>query len=405
MISDKPIEQITSEDLQLLVDNGVSESRTLEYKEALPGGADQDKREFLADVSSLANAIGGDLVFGVKEARDETGKPTGTPDAIVGLDASNPDQAIQRLENVLRDGIAPRIPGIRFRAVGGFERGPVIIVRVPRSWAGPHMIAFQQSGRFFTRHSGGKHQLDVNEIRDAFLNSRTASERAEDFRTNRLGRIIGGGAPVQLSSERVLSIHAIPHGSLFGASAVDLQKAASSSGDLRPIEAGGWGPRFNIDGVISIASSPRGEKSTGYVQLFRNGIVEIVFSEVYFDPPAEMRATVTGGVGASDVAQQLAGAFQRIVSLFRTLEVGPPVSWFISLHGMKDVVFHVSQRRALYGRYAFDRETILLPEIVLADYDQPAVTALKPSLDALWQAAGLERCFDYDADGRWAPQG
>jgi hypothetical protein len=403
MISDKPIEQITSEDLQLLVANGVSESRTLEYKEALPAGTDQDKREFLADVSSLANAIGGDLVFGAREARDENGRPTGTPDAIVGLDAPNSDHAIQRLENVLRDGIAPRIPGVRFRAVGKFERGPVIVVRVPRSWAGPHMVAFQQSGKFFTRHSGGKHQLDINEIRDAFLNSRSASERAEDFRTNRLGRIIGGGAPVRLSSEKVLCIHAIPHASLFGASAVELQKAASNSGDLRPIEAGGWGPRFNIDGVISIAASPRGEKSTGYVQLFRNGIVEIVFSEVYFESPPELRTAVTG-VGAGHVAQELAGAFQRVVSLFRTLEVGPPVSWFISLHGMNDVVLHVSQRRALYGRHAFDRETILLPELVLADYDMPASAVLKPALDALWQAAGLERCFDYDEDGRWAPQ-
>jgi len=403
MISDKAVEQITSEDLELLVANGVSESRTLEYKETVPGGTDQDKREFLADVSSFANAIGGDLVFGAQEARDESGRPTGTLEAIVGLDVSNPDQAIQRLENVLRDGIAPRIPGVRFRAIGQFPLGPVIILRIPRSWASPHMVAFQQSGKFFTRHSGGKHQLDVNEIRDAFLNSRSASERAEDFRTSRLGRIIGGGSPVQLSSEKVLCIHAIPHAALFGASGVDLQKAASSNIELRPIEASAWGPRFNIDGVISIAASSRGEKSTGYVQLFRHGTVEIVFSDVYFDPPADMR-TVVAGVGARHVSQHGGGAFERTVALFRTLEVSPPVSWFISLHGMKDVVFHVSQRRSLYGRYVFDRDTILLPEIVLADYVEPAMAALKPALDALWQAAGLERCFDFAEAGGWAPE-
>src|SRR5438309_1617191 len=101
MISDKSVEQITAADLERLVTNGVSESRSLEYKETLPGGSDQDKREFLADVSSFANAIGGDLVYGARDARDESGKPTGTPDAIVGLDVTNLDQAIQRLENVL----------------------------------------------------------------------------------------------------------------------------------------------------------------------------------------------------------------------------------------------------------------------------------------------------------------
>src|SRR5689334_8563616 len=102
MISDKSIEQIAAADLERLVINGVSESRSLEYKETLPGGSDQDKKEFLADVTSFANAIGGDLVYGVREARDESGKPTGTPEAVVGLDVPNFDQAIQRLENVLR---------------------------------------------------------------------------------------------------------------------------------------------------------------------------------------------------------------------------------------------------------------------------------------------------------------
>lgn len=403
MIADKPIDQITSADLERLVSNGVSESRTLEYKEALPGSTDQEKREFLADVSSFANAIGGDLVFGVRERRDDAGKPTGTPEAILGVDVGNLDQVIQRLENVLRDGIAPRIPGIRFWPVAAFERGPSLIVRIPRSWAAPHMVTFQQSGKFFTRHSGGKHQLDVLEVRDAFLNTRSASERAEEFRTARLGRLIGGGAPVPLSSEKLLCVHAVPHSALFGALAVDLQKATAHSGELRPIEASGWGPRFNIDGVISIASAGRGTNTTGYVQLFRSGIVEVAFSDVYFAPPPDMR-TAVAGVGSGLVAKELAGLVERLQRLFRILEVPPPVSLFISLHGMRDVVFHVSQRLSLYGRYAFDRDTIVLPEIVMQDYDSSAPGVLKPVLDALWQAAGLERCFDYAEGGRWAPQ-
>jgi hypothetical protein len=403
MIAEKPIEQITSADLEQLVTNGVGESRTLEYKEALPGGADQDKREFLADVSSFANAIGGDLVYGARERRDQEGKPTGTPEAIIGVDLGNLDQTIQRLENVLRDGLAPRVPGIRFWPVAGFERGPALIVRIPRSWAAPHMVTFQQSGKFFTRHSGGKHQLDVLEVRDAFLNTRSASERAEDFRTAQLGRLIGGGAPVPLSSEKLLCVHAVPHGALFGALAVDLKKATVHSGELRPMEASGWGPRFNIDGVFSVASAARSTHSTGYVQLFRNGVVEVVFSDVFFDPPPEMK-TAVAGVGAGFVAKELIGLLERLQRLFRILDVPPPVSFFISLHGMKAVTFHVSQRLSSYGRHAFDRDTILLPEVSMDGYDSSPTKLLKPAMDALWQAAGLERCFDYADDGTWTPQ-
>lgn len=398
MIAEKQLDQITLDDMERLVTNGVAESRTLEYKETLPGGTDNDKREFLADVSAFANAIGGDILYGARESRDESGKATGIPDAITGVEVTNLDQAIQRLENILRDGLGPRTQGVRFQAIGSFERGPVLVMRIPRSWAAPHMVTFQQSGRFFTRHSTGKHQLDINELRDAFLNSRSVSERAEDFRTARLGRLIGGGAPVPLSSEKLLCVHAIPHVGLLGAVAVDLKKAAANNIELQPMEAHGWGPRFNIDGIISVASAQPGSKSTGYLQLFRNGIVEVAFSDVYFDPPPPMLASAAG-VAAGVVATEVLGVTGRICKLFRILEVAPPISLFVSLHGMQDVALHVSSRHSLYRRHAFDRPTILLPEVAVEDYGTPLHATLRPVFDALWQAAGLERCFDYAEDG------
>ena len=400
MISDKPIEQIVAGDLEQLTSNGVAESRSLEYKEALPTNSDQDKREFLADVSSIANSAGGDLIYGVKEKRDEDGKPTGTPEEIVGVDVANLDQVILRLENVLRDGIAPRVPGIRFWPVVGFERGPALVVRIPRSWAAPHMVCFQQSGKFFTRHSGGKHQLDVLELRDAFLNSRSASERAEEWRVGRLGRLVGGAAPVSLSSEKLLCVHAVPYGALFGALAVDLQKATTRNVDLRPIAANSWGHRFNIDGVISVSGS-REATTNAYLQLFRNGAAEAIYSEVFFEPPAEVKG-FEAGVAARDVAKHLLETVGQLQRIFHFLEVLPPISVFVSLHGMKGVVFHALRSR--FGRHTFDRETILLPEIVIDDLNAAATGVLRPALDTLWQAAGLERCFDYAEDGRWAPQ-
>ena len=53
---DKSLDDIGREDLQRLQANGVPESRSLEYKQALPGLADDARKEFLADVSSFAKA-------------------------------------------------------------------------------------------------------------------------------------------------------------------------------------------------------------------------------------------------------------------------------------------------------------------------------------------------------------
>src|SRR4051812_22865379 len=108
----RQIQAVTIEDLEALVTDAVREGKTIEYKQELPGGKDDDKKEFLADVSSFANASGGDVIFGISETRDGQGKTTGIPEAILGLPGVNGDQEIRRLEQMLRDGIEPRIPGL-----------------------------------------------------------------------------------------------------------------------------------------------------------------------------------------------------------------------------------------------------------------------------------------------------
>lgn len=63
----KHIDDITEEDLQLLVDDQISERKTIEYKISIPGNSDSERKEFFADVSSFANSEGGILVYGIEE--------------------------------------------------------------------------------------------------------------------------------------------------------------------------------------------------------------------------------------------------------------------------------------------------------------------------------------------------
>ena len=111
-------ENIDKNAIDQLVADGVSEEQQLDYKEQLPGRAPSDKKEFLADVSAFANSSGGDLVFGIVERRDADGKPTGVPEAATGVGAVNSDTELLRLGNMIRDGIAPRVP-TRMTAITG----------------------------------------------------------------------------------------------------------------------------------------------------------------------------------------------------------------------------------------------------------------------------------------------
>lgn len=60
----KPLLSLLEADLLALVQDQAFEDKHLEYKLTLPGGSNDDKKEFLADVSSFANADGGIILYG-----------------------------------------------------------------------------------------------------------------------------------------------------------------------------------------------------------------------------------------------------------------------------------------------------------------------------------------------------
>src|SRR5271170_2722608 len=113
--------------------NGVAENTTLEYKSELPGGTDEQRKEFLKDISAFANTSGGDIAFGIQERG-------GIIENIVGVECEDPDRIVLDLENRLRDGIDPRLPSVEFHH---FEMAPgrkILLIRVARSWLAPHRV-------------------------------------------------------------------------------------------------------------------------------------------------------------------------------------------------------------------------------------------------------------------------
>jgi predicted HTH transcriptional regulator len=148
----KSLERITEADLLALIQAGQAESKIIEYKETLPGNADTDKKEFLYDVSSFANAVGGTLVYGMK-AQD------GVPVGLIGISGLTPDAEKLRLNAIIQSGVQPRIPGVQIETVGLANTNKALLIGIPRSWASPHMITFKGTSKFYSRHSNGKYQL------------------------------------------------------------------------------------------------------------------------------------------------------------------------------------------------------------------------------------------------------
>jgi predicted HTH transcriptional regulator len=70
-----PLDRITERNIIDLIDAKASETNVIEYKRDTYGNAHRDYSEFLADVSSLANTSGGDLIIGIDAPNGIPAKP------------------------------------------------------------------------------------------------------------------------------------------------------------------------------------------------------------------------------------------------------------------------------------------------------------------------------------------
>ena len=385
---EKAIEQIGKEDIDLLITNGVPEGRDIEYKAKLPGKARCEHEEFLHDVAAFANAAGGHLFYGIVE-RD------GVAEAAPGLGGISVDAETLRLENCLRDGVDPRIPGVQIRAVDGFADGPVLIVRVPQSWRSPHMV--KGTYRFCSRSSNGKYQMDTTELRSAFAMSEGLAERIRRFRDERLARIVAGETPVWLMEEAKVVLHVVPL-SAMGSRVEGIDLTGKSHQLVRmfpPIYGGGGDYRYNIDGfVTSHPSGKDGSGSFGYCQLFRNGAVEAVFAGI-MGPEKSGRRWIRIKV----IEREVTGAVKTYLGGLQALNVAAPFEVMVSMLGVKGAEIEGDDFPPPCHPTPIDRDMLLLPDALVEEHDVDVRTMLRPIFDAVWNAAGYEKSLTFDDKG------
>jgi hypothetical protein len=387
----KPLADLMEADLLTLRENAIAEGKLIDYK--LKIGTTRDARkEFLKDASSFANTAGGHLLIGVQEG------PPGLPAAFPGLTDADIDAEKNRLENLLRDGIRPRLRGVEMHSVPiGDGSRAVLIVRVPRSLSQPHLVDFDGHWRFYARNSAGAFPLDVEQLRAAFLSGDTEVQRTREFRTTRLGALMAGELPARLTSPDILVAHLVPASAWDPARRVDSgQLLRALNRRLHPIRAHGTTHRHNLDGLLIYTPADDKGEIGAYLQLFTSGAVETATS----DPLSMERDGVLG---------LPAGAFERwlwetipeyLRFLAADLEVDFPVVLMVSLLGTEGARLITRNTFWIHEGHPIDRPNLLFPEIVIDDPETPKAGYLGPLFDAAWNACGYAKCLDVRADGK-----
>jgi hypothetical protein len=390
-LSNINFDSITESDLAELISAGVPEGVLLDYKRDMYGRSDADIKEFLKDVTSFANTSGGHLIIGL----DET---AGVPTTVTAI-GGNPDQDLQRLESLARDGIEPRISGLRIRALPVSSGGYVIILRIPKSWAPPHRVSARNTNRIYGRNSAGTYEFSVEELRVLFTLSANILDRVKMFRAERLAKIDSGEAIAPLAQNcGRLVVHLVPTSAFGLSNQIEPGKAYKLQELLRPMNGMGYSPRINFEGFSNVYNGTDG-KCWSYTQMFRGGAIEAVKVRVMSDHQAGALSIPT-----LDFDRWIFERLPDYLSALQQLDVPPPVILMVTLQGVRGARLGVASD-SLDDPIKIDRDVLELPECIIEQYGTAFdyQRAARPAFDALWNTGGYFRSKHFDSTGKWTP--
>ena len=379
-----PIEQIKEEDIQILVTNSVPEGKTIGYERELPGDSELNRREFLAEVSSFANTLGGDLVFGVDKAQ-------GIPSAVVGLTIADMDHEIRKLDGILRTGLQPRIrydiQPVMFR-----DGKLVLIVRAERSWLGPHSVVFKSHDKFYGRTSAGKHSLDVSELRTAFGFSQTVVSRIRSFRTDRIIALAKNETPVPLEPGSKLVLHCISFESLGAPRDLDIAQFYTQPDKVWVMNSSAWNHRINSEGFVTFSG---GATAGSYTQVFRSGIIEVVDGTT-LNLLYEGKRQIPSVSYEHRILEFLPKCFQ----ILHELGTMPPIAVALTLVNVQGLRMGSAGLDCVTS-FPIRQNHIISPEAVVNSFDEKPARILKPLFDFVWNACGYPESRNFNAQGDW----
>ena len=391
---EKRLSDITLSDIRSLIDNEVGEKKTLEYKRELHLDTAEARKEFLADVTSLANADGGDLIYGIEEDGG-----TNLPTALPGIPIENEDKLILQLEGMLQNGVSPRIPSVLFKVLPLKKGTGVLLLRMDRSYSAPHRVTHSGHDRFYTRNAKGKYPMDVEELRTAFIRSQGVELKMEEYKLRRLEdiredryRFFSEGAPKLVL--QLLPVAAFATNNLYSVS--QIQQAA---GPPRPGEE----TKITLEGLIRIDRTAEEDRATGYRQFYKKGMMEQVAKKAFYRSANGPDPQVVHLIHRAIVATTLINFLEMARQYYRRLELHSPVVVSCAIVGGNGYTLDGED-----GSYsskqladAIDRELLPLPDTYWDDPDGLTIDGMQWALDGLWNACGYPRCPFYDADGRW----
>lgn len=387
---ERPYSDWEEEDIQYYIDNKINEGMNLEYKRTLDIGRPVKNAKLCKVVSGMANAWGGIIIVGLKEADDPQKGSVPTD-----LSPLEDGQAIENAARIINDGIIPRLD-IRFYPIEGESKhGKYWILHVPESLVGPHMVSINGENRYYRRVGFETRVMTALEIESAYRSRLQAGIDVE--RSLEKYRGPNANQHLQWPEQKWMTVVAIPrypvHNLFSPLSYIDrykipqLQIGLPTKTGLRGID--NFKPVYK--GLLS-EESLRNEGVDRYYHhhlIYRSGAISIGL-------PLNRLNFSHDSINPFWLLQDLHDALAFIGGIFSHTEYYGTVELLIRLEGINQLQVKIGGSEPLRARNTINtplyhaRITATIDEI-----DKHTPLLLQEPMDILFQSFGEQRCSFY----------
>ena len=397
-IRSTPIADITEGTLRELIAREIREDRTIDFKQDLNFG-DSAKLDLLQDVTAMANAAGGVLLYGAIEGK---GEDRGLIVDLKGT-ALPIDELQSNVDNLLRDGIDERIHGVEHRAILLADGTHAYVIRIPASALAPHMVK-KKSGRpaFYVRGTTSNDPMTARQVKDMAIRAETARERALQYieaRTERARKRVARpevtkyGTPI--GDQTAALVHFIPL--LPRVESLDLADATIKQmvqHQLHPFMYHLTGRlRWALDGLYAETSG----SGRQWTMVARSGAIEFGRLQLLF--PSSWSGAILDIRWIEEGVLQAAAEIEEHASAI----LAPPFALSVRLLNV------VGQRLGASvghweGTDPIQEDDVFIEPEIVSGWGDPLQRTLHRTFDVIWQAWGQEGSPYYNPDGTRKPR-
>ncbi|WP_242480033.1 toll/interleukin-1 receptor domain-containing protein [Bacillus cereus group sp. N21] len=213
--------------------------------------------------------------------------------------------------------------------------------------------------------------------------------------TMRLNEIERGNSLPKVTNGSKLIVHLVPVEAVTTSNTYSIKDLEQRT-NLVPFLTREWDGSINKHGFYTHSGSHFNDDGnpSGYVQFFKNGIIESVDTELL----SKRYEKYIPGISFEQEILHLIDSKYKLA--LKKLGIKLPFAISITLTDVED--YYISMNPKLSNGKIGDR-VLKLPSAVVNSWEDNLGKALRPSFDYLWNNCGVAESPNYDAEGNWRP--